>query len=352
MTYGPGSPGASWRSTFEAQLARYRDLIALPLMATLPRREPRRYLYDLVADQLASGGKGLRPALCLATCRAFRGTVEQAIQSAVALELLHNAFLVHDDVEDESVYRRDQPTVVARHGVGIAVNVGDALNALSMHPLSANIDLLGPTLAARVYREFQHMLIQSIEGQAIELGWIRDNHCDLDGDDYLRMTLKKTGWYTCIHPCRIGALIATNGELDPARFNRFGHFLGAAFQIQDDLLNLLGERQTYGKEILGDLWEGKRTLMLTHALRYCRDDERRRARTLLGTPRVGKTERDIQWLLSLLHAYDSLNYARLAARDLAAAAARELPVAYAGAQQSDDLAFIEGLVRYVVEREF
>jgi geranylgeranyl diphosphate synthase, type II len=336
---------------FERQLAVYRDLITAPLAAVLPARQPRRYLYELVEEQLRNSGKGLRPALCIATCKAFGGQAERAIPSAVGLELLHNAFLVHDDVEDESEYRRGKPTVVAQHGVAIAVNVGDALNALSMRPLSANIEVLGPALATRVYREFEHMLVQSIEGQAIELGWIRDNLFDIKDDDYLRMTLKKTGWYTCIHPCRIGAIIGTDDQIDLDRFNRFGHFLGSAFQIQDDVLNLVGDRGTYGKEILGDLWEGKRTLMLVHLLRYCRDDERDRIHTLLGTPRAAKSERDVRWLFSMLQEYGSLEYACSAARQLAAAAASEFSRAYDGARQSEDLDFIEGLVDYVVQRE-
>ena len=337
--------------SFEAQLAQYHELTAEALAAALPSREPRRYLYDLVAAQLTRGGKGLRPALCIATCRAYGGSVEQVLPSAVAIELLHNAFLVHDDVEDQSEYRSHQPTLVAEHGVGIAVNVGDALNALSMRPLSANVELLGPELAALVAREFAHMLLQSIEGQALELGWIRDNLCDLGEDDYLRMTLKKTAWYTCMHPCRIGGLIGTGGRVDPARFNRFGHFLGAAFQIQDDLLNLVGDREKYGKEILGDLWEGKRTLMLVHLLRHCGEEERRRLSAFLGTARAAKPERDVRWVHGLLLAYGSLDYARAAARQLADAASRELPLAYAGAHRSEDLRFIESLVQYVVRRE-
>ena len=96
----------------------------------------------------------------------------------------------------------------------------------------------------------------------------------LTEDDYLRLVLKKTCWYTCIHPCRIGALIGTAGTIDADRFNLFGFLLGAAFQIQDDILNLVGDRSLYGKEILGDIWEGKRTLMLVHTLRECTADER------------------------------------------------------------------------------
>jgi geranylgeranyl diphosphate synthase type II len=154
-----------------------------------------------------------------------------------------------------------------------------------------------------------------------------------------------------MHPCRIGAVIATEGRVDPARFNRFGYFLGVAFQIQDDLLNLLGQRSRYGKEILGDLWEGKRTLMLVHLLQQCTEDERQRIGAFLGTERSAKTEEDVQWLNSLMLTYGSLDYARTAAVALADAAAQELPRAYAEAPPSDDLKFIEALVRYVVERD-
>ena len=115
------------------------------------------------------------------------------------------------------------------------------------------------------------MMQESLEGQAMELGWIRDNRCDLDDRDYLRMVLKKTCWYSFIQPCRIGALIATRDGLNLDRFNRFGYFLGAAFQIQDDLLNLTGDEDRYGKEIGGDLLEGKRTLMLLHLFRNVPD---------------------------------------------------------------------------------
>ena len=197
--------------------------------------------------------------------------------------MLHNAFLVHDDIEDESDLRRGLPTMHAEHGVPIAVNAGDMLTALSVRMLRDNLARLGMPLASRVYDEFDHMMQESLEGQAMELGWVRDNRCDVTDDDYLRMVLKKTCWYSFIHPCRIGALIATRDGADLDRFNRFGCFLGTAFQIQDDLLNLTGDERRYGKEIGGDLLEGKRTLMLIHLLRQL--DPRERARvTRLSRP--------------------------------------------------------------------
>src|SRR5712691_1796458 len=195
----------------ESVLHSYKAITTEAMLALLPSKEPKRYLYDLVSSYPQRAGKGLRPGLCIATCQTFGGTTALALNSAVALELFHNAFLIHDDVEDGSEHRRGQPTLHAEHGLAIAVNVGDAMNVLSLRPLMENLTTLGPQLTWQIFTEVEHMVQQSVEGQAMELGWVRDNICDLTEADYLRMTLKKTCWYTCIHPCRIGALIATSG---------------------------------------------------------------------------------------------------------------------------------------------
>ena len=336
---------------FEDRLRDYHEVTRRELLRSVPTREPRRYLYDLVASYPTRPAKGLRPALCIGTCRAFGGTVDSVLRCAVTIEFFHNAFLVHDDVEDGSEYRRGLPTLHAEHGLGIAVNVGDAMNVLSIRPLMENLSVLGPTLTWQVFEEIQHMVLQSVEGQAMELGWVRENACDLGEDDYLRMTLKKTCWYTCIHPCRIGALVGGRGALELDRFNRFGYFMGAAFQIQDDLLNLVGDQERYGKEIGGDVWEGKRTLMLIHALNSATDAERGRLRRFLATARDARSHRDVAWVYRLMAKYCSVEYARECARALAAGALEEFELAFAEAAASDDRAFIEQLVLYMVDRD-
>lgn len=337
----------------ERWLGEYKRETIEALLAGLPNAEPRRYLYDLVPQYPLRAGKGLRPGLCMATAAAFggRGTRELVRNSAVALELFHNAFLVHDDVEDESLNRRGLPTLVAEHGLAIAVNVGDAMNVLSIEPLMRNLEVLGPELTWAVFREIQHMARQSVEGQAMELGWVRDNVVDLEEADYLRMTLKKTCWYTCIHPCRIGALVGTRGAIDPDRFNRFGYFMGAAFQIQDDVLNLVADEAKYGKEIGGDIWEGKRTLMLIHLLNHATSRERERLRAFLATPRRARRERDVRWVRSRMDAYGSIDHARASAHELATAALEEFHRAYADAPSSAERTFIEGIVLYMIERD-
>ena len=332
-------------------LEAYKAVTMEKLLATLPKKEPRRYLYDLVPLYPQRSGKGLRPGLCVATCLAFGGSVRSVLPSAVAIELFHNAFLVHDDVEDGSDNRRGRPTLAAEFGLPIAVNVGDAMNVLSIRPLMENLEALGPTLTWRVFEEIEHMASQSVEGQAMELGWVQDNVCDLTDDDYLRMTLKKTCWYTCIHPCRIGALIGSGGSVDLGRFNRFGYYMGAAFQIQDDLLNLVGDEAKYGKEIGGDIWEGKRTLVLIHTLNHCTPSQKRRLRGFLATPRPERSLKDVAWVYGLIHRYQSIEYARDAARQLAHAALEEFSTAYGDLPDTPDKAFIYNIVLYMIERD-
>jgi len=294
------------KAGLEAQLAAYREPVMQLILASIPDREPRQSLYAIVSKQLSNEGKGIRPALCLATCRAFGGSETQALPSAAAIELLHNAFLVHDDVEDESDFRRGMPTLHQRHGVPIAINVGDAMNAMSVRLLRQNLARLGPELSARIFDEFDHMSIETIEGQAMELGWIRDNDCTTTESDYLLMVLKKTGWYSFIHPMRIGALIAEPERKDLDAFNRFGYYLGAALQIQDDVLNLTGDQQKYGKEIGGDLLEGKRTLILSHLFANISPHERGRIQALFGKPRGQRLPREVAWLRALVEARGSI----------------------------------------------
>lgn len=255
------------------------------MAAYLPRHEPRRHLYDLVADYPRRGGRALRPSLCIATARAFGRPVEDALCTAVAIEMLHNALLVHDDIEDGSEQRRGQPTLHMTEGIPVAINVGDALSMLSLRPLIDNWRVLGPRAALRILEETEQMARETAEGQAMELGWRRDNPTDIGEADYLEMVLKKTCWLGMIHPGRVGALIGTGDGMDLTPFVRFGFFLGAAFQIQDDVLNLIGDETAYGKELDGDIAEGKRTLMVIKLFEDVNPEDRVRLTTLLGRPR-------------------------------------------------------------------
>jgi geranylgeranyl diphosphate synthase, type II len=337
-------------TVFETSLTGYAAATARALADELPDVDAPGTLADLVAEYPRRGGKALRPALCLATCEAFGGSADDALPSAVAIELLHNAFLVHDDVEDGSLLRRGQPTLHATWGVPSAVNAGDALALLGHTALRANRDRLGARMADLVAQEFEEMARHTVEGQAVELAWRRDGTVALAPEDYLDLILRKTCWYTTIHPLRVGALIGSWGTADLEPLTRFGFYLGAAFQIQDDILNLTGDEEHYGKERNGDLYEGKRTLMLIHLLDRATSGERAWLAELFSGDRHERSDADVAEVRRLMDEHGSLAFTERFAAGIADAAASSFALAFADAPASPARDFVRDLIPYMLER--
>lgn len=337
------------RRAFEGRLAGYRARVQPVMRRGFPRGGPPG-LYDLVASYPSRPWKGLRSALCLAMCSALGGNEDEALNSGAAIELFHNAFLVYDDIQDESRSRRGKPTLPCEHGIGIALNVGNATALLAMQRVMSNRSLLGPLRARLIADESARMMRLTLEGQALELDWIRRNAVDLGPRDYLRMCLKKTSWYSFVYPMRVGAIVA-QGEQTSTKFVRYGWYVGAAFQIQDDILNLVGDFEKYGKEIGGDLREGKRTLMLTHLMGAAAPRVRRRLLAILAKPAHRRTVDEGAWIFERLAEAGSIDFARRAARQLAGAALLEGLSVLQQYPDSDSKQFILRMPLYVVDRE-
>ena len=336
---------------FPEQLERYGAVARHAAAAYVPDSGLSDYLRAPAVEYLGRAGKGLRPALCLATCEAFGGDVEQALPSAAALELLHTAFLVHDDVEDESELRRGEPTLHQLYGQALAVNAGDGLALFGLGALRDNEHLLGRRLAARIWSEFDFMARLTVDGQARELGWLRDGRTDLTPDDYLDLIMRKTCWYTTLLPLRVGALIGARGDVDLAAMLRFGFFLGAAFQIRDDILNLTGSVARYGKEPLGDLREGKRTLMVIHLLAAAGPRDRERVAGYLALRPAERTGDVTARMLAMMEAHGSVAFAEEFARGIARSAAEAFDDAFAGVADSPARRFVRDLVPFMVDRD-
>jgi geranylgeranyl diphosphate synthase type II len=344
----PGSlPDAASLSEVEATLHEYAGLTRRELGRYLPAKEPSRYLYDLVSSSAGAGGKGLRPAICIAACKAFGGTAERALHAAVSFELLHAAFLVHDDVEDGSLVRRGRPTLHERYNAALAVNAGDGLALLSLEPLFDGLGSGRRRRALEILAEFQQLARETIEGQAIELGWIADNVMDATVVDYLTMTMKKTTWYTVIGPCRVGAMLGARRPPAADRFLRFGFFLGAMFQIQDDLRNLLPGPRADEEVPMSDIREGKRTLMLIHLLRKPKPSaEADELRRILDPDHV-PDDGDVRRVFEMMEAYGSITVGKACVRGLAAAAVGEFDAAFGDLPPSADKRFLAGLTPYL-----
>jgi geranylgeranyl diphosphate synthase type II len=281
--------------------------------------EPKSLAYELLSDYPTRPGKGIRPAFCLAAAASVGGDYANAVNTGAAIELLHNAFLIKDDVVDQSIYRRGELTLNRKYGLALAANAGDALKILSMSPLIDNLEVIGVRKSLQVILEIQNMANRSVSGQITELTYVKNNTTDLKPQDYYDLCENKTCWYTTITPCRTGLIIgsdaATPQQLDS--FTRFALDMGLAFQITDDTLNLSASEKVYGKEINGDIVEGKRTLILINLLNSCNTTELRRMRSILKKARDAKSDSEVEFVRSLMERYSSFERARDTAKRLA-----------------------------------
>jgi geranylgeranyl diphosphate synthase type II len=162
--------------------------------------------------------------------------------------------------------------------------------------------------------------------------------------------MHKTCWYTTIHPLRVGAMVGSRGSAELAPLVRFGFHFGAAFQIRDDMLNLVGDERMYGKEILGDLFEGKRTLPLVHLTANSRGADRDLVRDYLGRSREERTPELVRTIRELMDRYGSIKFTTEFAEGILSVAEDYFEEAFAGAQHGQDLDFLRSLVPYVWAR--
>jgi len=224
-----------------------------------------RYLYGPLARYTANGGKRHRPLICELACQAVGGSPEACTSAAAAIEHFHTAALIHDDIADEATLRRNEPCLHVTEGIGLAINAGD----LSLSLVNGTVihdPALDDATKLRVLKELIDMTARTVEGQALDLGWARDGRFDLKVDDYLAMAQHKTAFYSGGVPLAVGAIIGGGTEEQIEVLREFGMSTGLAFQIQDDLLNLVGTREAKEKDFRSDITEGKRTLMVVHAL--------------------------------------------------------------------------------------
>ena len=280
--------------------------------------------WNMVIDYPKRGGKYVRPGLLLLSCHASGGDISKAMTTAAAMEVSEDWLLIHDDFEDKSLERRNSPTLQILHGDELAVNAGDHLHLIMWKILLTNHDVLGCKNSSLVAEKMENILQTTCEGQYLELSWTKSGRIASE-EEYYEMVDRKTGWYTIIGPLQLGALIAGNdAALEP--LVKFGYNLGRAFQIHDDWLNVFSEKT--GKELGGDILEGKRTLLLTRLvqeLEKAEDAENLEyVRNIFNMTREEKSESDVKRIIALYEKYGCGEWVRTRAKDFAEKALADL----------------------------
>ncbi len=245
--------------------AKVDELIASYYVGNGSHPDMDAYLYAPLAKYSANGGKRTRPVVCFLGCMAVGGSAELASSAAASVEHFHTAALIHDDIADEGELRRGEPCLHLTMGLGLAINAGD----LALSQVTGTVlqdDRLDDATKVRVLGELVRMTTRTIEGQALDIGWARDARWDISEDDYLAMASHKTAYYSVAVPLACGAIIGGGTDEQVEALRSFGMATGLAFQLQDDLLNLVGDKESVAKDFRSDITEGKRTLMVVHAL--------------------------------------------------------------------------------------
>lgn len=234
-------------------------------------------LYEPVQYVLNGGGKRLRPVLVMLAARISGASDREALPAALAVEVFHNFTLVHDDIMDHASERRGRPTVHVRWDDSTAILAGDYLHALSYDLLAT----LERGDLARIIRAFNRMVARLCEGQTLDK--VFEQRRDVRVDDYFAMISAKTG---ALIECamELGGHVGGADDDQIERLRTIGRDIGRAFQVQDDLLDLVAEDARWGKTIGGDLVEGKKTYLLLRALERAGTEERSWFQRIVDTP--------------------------------------------------------------------
>lgn len=246
-------------------------------LAELPFERQPQSLYEPVRYVLSLGGKRIRPVLMLMAYELYRNDSETIIPVALGLETYHNYTLLHDDVMDKADVRRGKPTVHQVWNENTAILSGDSMLVLAYQLMSRTDD----RHLRRVMELFTETALEIGEGQQYDLDF--EQRMDVREEEYIEMIRLKT---SVLLACalKLGALQADAPDGDADLLYQFGENLGLAFQLQDDLLDVYGNPATFGKNIGGDILEGKKTFMLINALRLANATQRAELERWLMTP--------------------------------------------------------------------
>lgn len=330
-----------------AILGQHREALEIALRSAVgddvtPLTAAARYAMgweDEAGTPTDAGGKRIRPALCLFAAGAFGGSVRDALPGAVAVELVHNFSLVHDEVQDRDAERHHRPTIWARMGEAQAINVGDFLYTRAVRALTVSTGDGSRRLYA--LHVLNDAIARMIQGQWEDIAF--EGRTTVTVDEYLDMVAGKTGALLAA-PLEIGAILAGASDEEAAAVGCWGAHVGAAFQAQDDYLGIWGNPNKTGKSNTNDIMRRKKTLPIVHGS---------------GDPNVGAviagtyhqqvvSEQDVARIVAALKQAGSDEYCRARARsqaDEADTLLSELPLTSAVREQ------FRAIAAYLVDRE-
>ncbi len=276
------------------------------LINYLNRSGLRKDIVEVLKEYVTRDGKRIRPIILILTSMMVdKKNVEKFRKASIALELFHNFTLIHDDIEDRSYYRRGKPTLHVLYGEALAINFGDALfNLVWKSILESGLTKEEILVINETFREV-------VEGQHIELMLVRNEDFDISYDTYFELASKKTG--SLIALSFAFPFYKKDKKVFSEIYKKVKN-LGLAFQIIDDVLNLTGDFEKYKKKIGDDITEGKRTLLVIHAIKCLPKEKAERLKAILRKHTTN--EEEIKEAIELIKESGAVEYAKKKAQEL------------------------------------
>ena len=237
-------------STFQEHIQFIQSQTNKALAKITPKLNSSKYFYDPIDYVIKGEGKRLRPVLVHLSGQAYDAQPDDLMKLGIAVDLLHNFSLVHDDIMDNDSKRHGQPSVHYKWDIPTAILAGDGLFTL------AQLSLVG--LDSYIFQRFNEVALEICEGQGMDKEFENDHSIDMDS--YIQMIGKKTACF--LGMCsELGAVLGGASEKEANNLYKFGYFLGLAFQIKDDYLEIFGNEESMGKSLGSDIDENKQTIL-------------------------------------------------------------------------------------------
>ena len=297
-------------------------------------------LYQAARHIIDAGGKRLRPYLVLKSCKLVGGREEDALPTAAALELLHTFTLIHDDIIDEDEKRRNLPTVHVEWGMPTAIVTGDLLFAKVYEAITRFTDprRVSPKRILQVLKSVSEATVTICEGQILDM--IFEHKETVSEDQYFRMIQAKTAaLFETSATC--GGILGGGKKREVERLGKYGYYAGTGFQVIDDVLGLTADEKALGKPVGSDIREGKRTLIIVHALEHASEIQRKKILETLGN-RSASLER-IQEVVGLVGSLGSISYAEEKAKKYIEKSKKAL-ASFPASEDREDLISLADLV--------
>ena len=284
-------------------LKKYSKDIDVEIKNSLGTVDPEE-LQKSTQHLIKAGGKKIRPSLVVLSSEAVGGTVEVAIKTAAAVELIHTFSLIHDDIMDKDEMRRGEPSVHILWGESMAILAGDTLFSKAFETvLETPVNSISYERVLNALKTVVDSCIKICEGQASDMCF--EGNFEVNEEEYMNMIYKKTGALIAA-ATRSGAILGGGNPEEVKILTEYGRLIGLAFQIQDDYLDVISEEENLGKPVGSDIVEGKMTLMVVHALSNASDEDKEE---LISILKDGE-DTDVDRAIELFEKYGSIKYAR------------------------------------------